>query len=222
MTPYILVLFDFLGMGSLSVARERIFDTLIGSAIALLGSYTLFPNWENKNLKEAMISTLKANMAYFDQVTLLYTTTEHNLTNYRLARKEIYVTSANLSSIFQKMFSEPKSKQRLMTEMHQFTALNHLLSSYTATLSLYFKEHSFSLSNPDELKPIVNNTLYLLNLSAEYLVKNDGELSNVPLIKSIQDDNKVINPDEMMIIEQYDMIQKVAYDIFKLSERIKI
>jgi len=222
MTPYILVLFDFLGMGSLSLARERIFDTLIGSAIALLGSYTLFPNWENKNLKEAMISTLKANMAYFEQVTLLYTTTAHNLTNYRLARKEVYVTSANLSSIFQKMFSEPKSKQRLMTEMHQFTALNHLLSSYTATLSLYFKEHSLSLSNPDELKPIVNNTLYLLNLSVEYLVKNDGELSNVPLIKSIQDNNKITNADEMMIIEQYDMTQKVAYDIFKLSERIKI
>ena len=78
------------------------------------------------------------------------------------------------------------------------------------------------MSNPDELKPIVNNTLYLLNLSAEYLVKNDGELSNVPLIKSIQDDSKVINPDEMMIIEQYDMIQKVTYDIFKLSEKIKI
>lgn len=222
MTPYILVLFDFLGMGSLSIARERIFDTLIGSAIALLGSYTLFPNWENKNLKEAMLSTLRANMAYFHEVTLLYTETEHNLTNYRLSRKEVYVTSANLSSIFQKMFSEPKSKQRLMPEMHQFTALNHLLSSYTATLSLYFKEHAFSLSHPEELKPTVNNTLYLLNLSAEYLIKNDGEPSNVPLIKSIRDDNKVIDPNEMMVIEQYEMIQKVAYDIFKLTEKIKI
>ena len=38
MTPYILVLFDFLGMGSLSIARERIYDTLIGSGIALLAS----------------------------------------------------------------------------------------------------------------------------------------------------------------------------------------
>lgn len=222
MTPYILVLFDFLGMGSLSVARERIFDTLIGSAIALLGSYTLFPNWENKNLKEAMLSTLRANMAYFDQVTLLYTETEHNLTNYRLSRKEVYVTSANLSSIFQKMFSEPKSKQRLMPEMHQFTALNHLLSSYTATLSLYFKEHSFILTHPEDLKPTVNNTLYLLNLSVEYLIKNNEEPSNVPLIKSIQDNKKGIDPNEMMVIEQYEMIQKVAYDIFKLTERIKI
>jgi len=222
MTPYILVLFDFLGMGSMSIARERIYDTLIGSGIALLGSYVLFPNWEHQNLKEAMLNTLHANMAYFQEVTLLYFATEQNLTNYKLARKEVYVTSANLASIFQRMFSEPKSKQKLMKEMHQFTALNHLLSSYIATLSLYNKEHSFFFSTPDELKPIANNTLYLLNLSAEYLVKPKDEPANVPLIKSVNDDKKLLNSNEALVIEQFDLIQKVAYDIFKLSEKIRI
>ena len=222
MTPYILVLFDFLGMGGLSVAKERIFDTLIGSGIAILSSYTLFPNWEHQNLKEAMLNTLHANVAYFEQVTLLYFSAEQNLTNYKVARKEVYVTSANLASLFQRMFSEPKSKQRLMKEMHQFTALNHLLSSYIATLSLYHKEHAFTFANPDDLKPIVNNTLYLLNLSAEYLIKNEGEVSNVPLIKSINDDKKMMKGDEVLIIEQLDLIQKVAYDIFKLAEKIKL
>jgi uncharacterized membrane protein (TIGR01666 family) len=220
MTPYILVLYDFLGMGNLSIARERIYDTLIGSGIAVLGSYTLFPNWEHQGLKDAMLKTIQANLAYFHQVTNLYFLKEHDLTNYKVARKEVYVTSANLASLFQRMFSEPKSKQRLMTEMHQFTALNHLLSSYVATLSLYYKEHLYTLTNPEELRPIVNNTIYLLNLSAEYLVKNKGEASNVPLIKSINDDKKELLADEKMIIEQFDLIQKVAYDIFKLSEKI--
>ncbi|HEY0177555.1 MAG TPA: FUSC family membrane protein [Pedobacter sp.] len=222
MTPYILVLFDFLGMGSLSIARERIYDTLIGSGIAVLGSYTLFPNWEHQNLQESMLKTLRANMAYFEQVTLLYFNNEQNLTNYKLARKEVYVTSANLSSLFQRMFSEPKSKQKLMKEMHQFTALNHLLSSYIATLSLYYKEHSFHFSNPAELKPLINNTIYLLNVSAQFLVKDNGEESNVPLIKSIIDDKKIISSDDALIIEQFDLIQKVAYDIFKLCEKIKL
>ncbi|MET1055419.1 MAG: FUSC family membrane protein [Pedobacter sp.] len=222
MTPYILVLFDFLGMGSLSIAKERIYDTLIGSGIALLSSYTLFPNWEHQNLKEAMLNTLRANMAYFQEVTLLYFASEQNLTNYKLARKEVYVTSANLSSIFQRMFSEPKSKQKLMKEMHQFTALNHLLSSYIATLSLYNKEHAFFFSTPDELKPIANNTLYLLNLSAEFLNSPKEELSNVPLIKSVNDDKKLLDNNEALIIEQFDLIQKVAYDIYKLTEKIKV
>jgi len=222
MTPYILVLFDFLGMGGLSIAKERVYDTLIGSGIALLGSYTLFPNWEHQNLKEAMLNTLHANMAYFKEVTQLYFEKIEDQTNYKVARKEVYVASANLASLFQRMFSEPKSKQKMMTEMHQFTALNHLLSSYIATLSLYNKEHSFFFSKPEDLKPIVNNTLYLLSISVDHMEKNTSEVSSAPLIKSINDDKKLLNSGEALIIEQFDLIQKVAYDIYKLSEKIKL
>lgn len=222
MTPYILVLFDFLGMGSLSIARERIYDTLIGSGIALLASYSLFPNWEHEKLKEAMLDTLSANLKYFEQVILLYVEDEHNLTNYKVARKEVYVTTANLASLFQRMFSEPKSKQMMMTELHQFTALNHHLSSYIATLSLYKKEHAFVVADFNELKPVVQNTTYLLNLSIENLKANKGTTSNVPLIRrNIQEQHENHN-DELIIAEQIDLIQKVAYDIFKLSEKIKI
>lgn len=222
MTPYILVLFDFLGMGGLSVARERIYDTLIGSGIALLASYSLFPNWEYEKLKEAMLNTLRANMNYFEQVTIMYTGYVGDLTNYKLARKEVYVTTANLASLFQRMFSEPKSKQILMKELHQFTALNHLLSSYIATLSLYNKDHSFVFSNFDELKPTVQNTVYLLNLSADNLKNNTGNINNVPLIRRNISEEVSNQAEELIISEQFDQIQKVAYDIYKLSEKIKI
>lgn len=222
MTPYILVLFDFLGMGGLSVARERIYDTLIGSGIALLASYSLFPNWEHQKLKEAMVDTLKANMNYFEQVTFLYADQVHNLTNYKVARKEVYVTTANLASLFQRMFSEPKSKQLLMKELHQFTALNHLLSSYVATLSLYNKEHAFLITNFDDLKPVVNNTTYLMNLSIEVLSNHTSTISNVPLIRQNIDKELSEQNNEVIIHEQFDLIQKVAYDIFKLCEKIKI
>jgi uncharacterized membrane protein (TIGR01666 family) len=222
MTPYILVLFDFLGMGGLSVARERIYDTLIGSGIALLASYSLFPNWEHQKLKEAMLDTLEANMNYFEQVTFLYADQVHNLTNYKVARKEVYVTTANLASLFQRMFSEPKSKQLLMTELHQFTALNHLLSSYVATLSLYNKEHSYLIKDFEDLKPVVNNTTYLMNLSIEVLSNHTSTISNVPLIRQNIDDEPKAQGNEMIIHEQFDLIQKVAYDIFKLCEKIKI
>ncbi|RQO66075.1 FUSC family protein [Pedobacter sp. KBW06] len=222
MTPYILVLFDFLGMGGLSVARERIYDTLIGSGIALLASYSLFPNWEHQKLKEAMLDTLKANMNYFEQVTFLYADQVHNLTNYKVARKEVYVTTANLASLFQRMFSEPKSKQLLMAELHQFTALNHLLSSYVATLSLYNKEHSYLIKDFEDLKPVVNNTTYLMNLSIEVLSNHTSTISNVPLIRQNIDSEQKAQGNEMIIHEQFDLIQKVAYDIFKLCEKIKI
>ncbi|WP_316766962.1 FUSC family protein [Pedobacter frigiditerrae] len=222
MTPYILVLFDFLGMGSMSIARERIYDTLIGSGIALLASYSLFPNWEHEKLKQAMMDIIKANSNYFKEVTLLYFEQTHNLTNYKLARKSVYVSTSNLASLFQRMFSEPKSKQMHIKELHQFTVLNHLLSSYIATLSLYKKEHQFVHSNFEELKPVSENTLYLLNLSSENLLIHQENISNVPLIrrKNIAEPN--IEDENMIIAEQFDSIQKVAYDIFKLAEKLKI
>ncbi|RYE46447.1 MAG: FUSC family protein, partial [Sphingobacteriales bacterium] len=221
MTPYILVLFEFLGMGGISVAQERIYDTLIGSGIALLASYSLFPNWEHEKLKDTMMGMLKANMNYFDQVTLQYSEQNKDLTSYKVARKEVYVTTANLASLFQRMFSEPKSKQLLMKELHQFTALNHLLSSYTATLSLYNKDHSFRFSNYEELKPVVQNTIYLLTLAAENLHVKKDTISNVPLVRNTQASNSAYG-EEAAIAEQFDLIQKVAYDILKLSEKIKI
>ncbi len=103
-----------------------------------------------------------------------------------------------------------------MKEIHQFTSLNHLLSSYIATLSLYYKEHSLAYSDFDDLKPISKNTMYLLNLATENLVKNKGEISNVPLIRSKD------NEEADTIREQFDMIQKVAYDVYKLTEKINL
>jgi len=222
MTPYILVLFDFLGMGSLSIARERIYDTLIGSGIALLASYSLFPNWEHEKLKTAMIDVIKANSNYFKEVTLLYFEQTHNSTNYKVARKEVYVNTANLASLFQRMFSEPKSKQLYMKELHQFTVLNHLLSSYIATLSLYNKEHDFVYLNFEELKPVSENTVYLLNQALENLENHKEELSNVPLIRRKNSSELSLTDENMIIAEQFDLIQKVAYDIFKLAEKLKI
>lgn len=222
MTPYILVLFDFLGMGSLSVARERIYDTLIGSGIALLASYSLFPNWEHEKLKQSMVDVIMANKNYFKQVTLLYFEKTHNLTNYKVARKEVYVNSSNLASLFQRMFSEPKSKQLYIQELHQFTVLNHLLSSYIATLSLYNKEHDFIYHNFEELKPVSENTIYLLDLAAENLKVHKEEMSNVPLIRRKNINELAVENENMIIAEQFDLIQKVAYDIFKLAEKLKI
>jgi len=221
MTPYILILFDFLGMGSIALAKERVYDTFIGSGIALLASYALFPTWEHEKLKEAMINILKANKAYFEQIMNLYFEKDYNRTAYKVARKEVYVSTANLASLFQRMFSEPKSKQLFIKEVHQFTALSHLLSSYIATLSLYNKEHAFNFENYDALKPMANNTIYLLDTAAENLVTKSDAIENVPLIRLNAKDNQ-LKTGEALIPEQFNLIQKVAYDIYKLSVVIKL
>mgnify|MGYP003945371673 CR=1 FL=1 len=222
MTPYVIILFNFLGMGDIAVVSERIIDTFIGSFLAFLASYSLFPNWEYETLKEDMVSVTKANANYFKEVTLLYFGESQNLTTYKLARKEVYVTSSNLASLFQRMFSEPKSKQVLMKEIQQFTALNHLLSSYIATLALYNKEHSFSMENTNELKPLINNTLYLINLTTATLIKPTAEVKDVPLIRMKVNTLDAAMEDLATMNELLELIQKVAYDVYKLTEKINL
>ena len=222
MTPYILIMFDFLGMGTMSIAKERIYDTLIGSGIALMASYSLFPNWEHEKVKEAMTDMIKSNQWYFTEVTKLYFEKGFELTNYKLARKEVYVKTSNLASMFQRMFSEPKSKQVHIKELHQFTVLNHLLSSYVASLSLYIKEHHFVCVNYQDIKPIADNTIYLLENAEENLRKEIIEASNVPLIRRKNAAGIPLSDTDIVIEEQFDLIQKVSYDIFKLTEKIKI
>ena len=61
MTPYILILFSYLGLGFINIVEERVLDTAIGSLLVFFASYFLFPHWESKQLDAYMISLLKAN-----------------------------------------------------------------------------------------------------------------------------------------------------------------
>jgi uncharacterized membrane protein (TIGR01666 family) len=133
-TTYVVLLFKFLGFPFANVVQERVLDTLIGSAIAFSVSYFLFPSWEAHQLKNYMRDVLKANADYLHK--LLEGLLQHriSLTDYKLARKEVYIHSANLSAAIQRMLSEPKNKQAHNKELEHFSILNHLLFSNVATL----------------------------------------------------------------------------------------
>lgn len=221
MTPYVLVLFNFLGMGGLSIAQERIYDTLIGSAIAFVASYFLFPNWESEKVKEAMIKMLEANKNYFEKVVALYLQNGDLITEYKLARKEVYVTTANLSTLFQRMFSEPKSKQLVIKELYQFTALNHLLSSNIATLTHNFKPNYWKGDDLRDFNTIIKNISYLINKAKENLENGVNEPTLVPLVKLKTESNLLDSPEKELLFQQFSNIQKVAYDVFKLTEHVE-
>ncbi|HWJ02642.1 MAG TPA: FUSC family membrane protein, partial [Verrucomicrobiae bacterium] len=133
-TAYVVILFKFLGFPFATVVQERVLDTVIGSAIAFTVSYLLFPSWEAHQLKNYMRDMLKANADYLQK--LLEGLQRHpiSLTDYKVARKEVYIHSANLSAAIQRMLSEPRNKQAHSKEVEYFSILNHLLFSNVATL----------------------------------------------------------------------------------------
>jgi len=217
MTPYILILFSFLGENNLNIAQERIIDTFIGSFIALSASYLVLPNWESYQFKDFMREVLIANYQYLQKVASILAGNNLDITAYKLARKNVYVSSANLGSAFQRMLSEPKSKQKNSKELHKFVVLNHMLSSYTANLMTNLQQKRPSEVNESHIKLIKRS---LFTLSEVIKVMKDVELEeievNLPEIKSIGKNSNESN----LLSEQLELVNKLILDLQKLSQTL--
>ena len=165
---------------------------------------------------------LEANLAYYHQVSQMYFGVKYDRIPYKIIRKEVFVRSANLASGFQRMFSEPKHKQLSINEIHEFSVLNHLLSSYVATLALYASEHFEKIPDFEGLQVIAQNTENMMKEAMKIIEKSefiDKESIQIIKQKIIADQDE---ESQIVIPEQFMNIQKVAYDICKISERIRL
>lgn len=224
MTPYILILFRLLsGSDSLVIAQERIIDTLIGSGIALAANYFILPSWEYKQLNGLMLQVLKANYAYLLNVAEILSGKPLDITNYKLSRKAVYVSSANIGATFQRMLSEPKSKQKSIRELHKFVVLNHILSSYAATLISTLQQVETGLITGDHLK-LIRKSLH--NLS-EVILKMEGSGSlrqKIPEIQipqgSLTSAVPVSDHDARLLAEQLELVKSITGDIEKVSVQL--
>jgi uncharacterized membrane protein YccC len=218
MTPYVLILFRFLGVGHLNVAEERIIDTVIGSAIAFAANYFLFPTWESEQVKQSLHEVLLANTNYLIKVAETITGLPVNNTEYKLARKDVYIKSANLSATFERMTSEPKNKQRKSKDLHKFVVLNHILSSYIATIASAMSGKDMHRTSPDNLK-LIKRSIAVLNDSAKKLGGIAIEFTGDKLVAIEPADLSKPTPDEKLLKEQLGFIHKISQDIAKTADQ---
>ncbi|RAU82040.1 FUSC family protein [Pontibacter arcticus] len=216
MTPFVLILFSFMGVGGIDLVQERIVDTFIGAGIAFSASYFLFPSWESQLIKGFMQHVLKANSDYLWRIGELMTGKEDNILEYKLARKEVYVSSANLSAAFQRMLSEPRSKQWRSKEVHKFRVLTHVLSSSMAALGASVQERPSGVYAPDMLRS-VRRSLHLLSESINALNPAAKSAHLVKLLPEMADQVVTI-PEDAALQEHLDFIQKISSDILKVTE----
>ena len=219
MTPYILILFSFIGgSDNLLIAQERITDTLVGSAIALAANYFILPTWEHQQLKSFMRQVLIANYQYLLNVANILTGKPWDVTSYKLTRKAVYVSSANIGSAFQRMLSEPKSKQKNSKDFHKFVVLNHILSSYTATLISTLQQIEVAEIHTEHVK-LIRKSLY--NLSE---VIHQMDQPNFPVFKEAEIHtpesaitSDITNSDIKLLSEQLELVKTTTGDIQKIS-----
>jgi uncharacterized membrane protein (TIGR01666 family) len=212
MTPYVLILFKFLGVGI--VVKERIIDTAIGSSIALIASYLIFPSWEYDQILDSVRDVLTANIAYLVKVAESIAGVPVGSIDYKLARKDVYVKSANLSAAFERMTSEPKSKQKKVKDIHRFVVLNHILSSYIATVASTITDGKPVKGQSEDLK-LVKRSIAVLNdcsdrLGGKPIVFSTGK--HLPAQPVLQNDE--------LLREQLGFINKISLDISRVTGNI--
>lgn len=223
MTPYVLIMLSFNGMNSLEMAKERVFDTFLGGVIAFLSNYIIFPNWESTQFRDNMRNLLIANYNYIAQAIQVLAGNTLSITNYKLARKEVYIASANMGSTFQRMLTEPKWRQKHTKEMNRFVILNHILSSYSANLLTQVNQADIATFNSDHVK-LLKRTLGELE-KAIVLLPSNPEIENnfkinedFPLLKEpIQDEE-----DSKLITEQLQFLSKISGDLQRVTSELSV
>ena len=216
MTPYVLILFKFLGVGL--VVQERIIDTIIGSTIAFIASYLIFPSWEFEQIQHNLADVINANTCYLNKISESILGREVTSMEYKLARKDVYVKSANLSAAFERMTSEPKSKQRKVKDVHKFVVLNHILSSYIATIASSVTSRTIHRSAQENLK-LIKKTIAVLN---DINRKLGGNLVEPGSSKSLNPEatQAAVSSDDLLLKEQLGFINKISYDIARVTDSI--
>ena len=212
MTPYVLTLFNLLGMPFISVAEERLLDTAIGSLLAFAASYLLFPHWEINQLDNYMASVLRANINYMLKLADVIRGKNQSQLDYKLIRKDVFLSTANLSAAFNRMLSEPKNKQGKGREIYQFVVLNNVLSSNIASL---FSGVTSIDNQRDQNAALSLLTRSIVNMEESLLLIDKSYLSPstttevFELIKSEEDESQVI--------EQLGFINKLTKKINRIT-----
>ncbi|GGB09067.1 FUSC family protein [Puia dinghuensis] len=219
MTPYVLLVFHLLYPTDFrSILSDRVIDTIIGSAISFIASILIVPSWEHERITDFMTGALEANITYFKDVTGAFLGTPVSVHQYKLSRKNAFVALANLSDALSRMLSEPRRKQKSITEMHQFVVSNHMLTSHIATLAYYTPSLATRYADA-AYRPVVDDIVYRLGRAIDILT--DKITADAP--PPAKDALIVLNEKARAakefkpIADQFNFISKVTTDIGKVT-----
>lgn len=213
LTPYVLILFHFMGKNIVNVAGERLIDTAIASVLAWLAMNFLFPSWESSVIRQSLIDVIRANIRYLDKLREIIIEEKFPAVSYRLVRKDVFVSTANLAAALHRMQSEPKSKQAHKEDIYELVVLNHVLSSNIASIAenMIAEPRPVPVSSMNQLANCITNleeTVKLFEPSFTY-VRFESE--------------PVKHPQEVAAEEtkdQFQFIEGITADIKKIANRI--
>ncbi|MGN6178795.1 MAG: FUSC family protein, partial [Mucilaginibacter sp.] len=177
-------------------------------------------SWEFEVIRENMRDVICANMNYLLKIADSIAGRNVDTIEYKLARKDVFVKSGNLSAAFERMTSEPKSKQKNIKEIHKFVVLNHILSSYIATVAAELMGKTIQSSKP-EISKSIKKSLAVLNdvsnkLGSAKIDLTPDKTNQVEIANKLPD----LVPDNNLLSDQLGFINKITADIARVTENV--
>ncbi|MGF6593529.1 YccS family putative transporter [Pseudomonas sp. 2835] len=134
----LMVLFCFNQIGDgYGLFLPRLFDTLVGSLIAILAVFLFLPDWQGRRLNKVLANTLSCNSTYLRQIMHQYAQGKSDDLAYRLARRNAHNADAALSTTLANMLMEPGHFRKEADVGFRFLVLSHTLLSYLSGLGAH-------------------------------------------------------------------------------------
>jgi uncharacterized membrane protein YccC len=175
LTIFIVIAMHLLHPGNFTLLiKDRLIDTAIGSVIAFVFTLLIPPVWEKIHLPKLAAAALSHMHSYFYYVSGIFRNEPILMAEYKLHRKQVYVSLANFSDAFQRMTNEPKQMQDKAAYWQQLVVSTHVFTSHTAAL---FTEIQALTENDSwhEFQPIAQQITDRLMASQQLL------LNEIPL-----------------------------------------
>ncbi len=172
-------------------------------------------------VKESMRKLLIANYNYIFQALKEIAGQAPSITDYKLARKAVYVETANMGSTFQRMLTEPKKRQKYSKEVNKFVIFNHILASFSVTLMNHLDQMDNNYLNKEHVR-MIRKILASLDQSIQLLYSEDSSGSFEPMDIDIPndrfEDTDIHSVDAKLLGEQLDFLYKIAQDLHKIVQ----
>ncbi|MBV8884096.1 MAG: FUSC family protein [Chroococcidiopsidaceae cyanobacterium CP_BM_RX_35] len=145
LTPQVILMDNILHPGNWLLAIDRIENTAIGGALALIGGYLLWPSREHQRLPDQFATTITTNRIYFQRVLAKYLGQESEEKSIQKALNKARLENTNAEASFQRLLSEPHQRQKnlepliaILSSIHQF---NYAVTTLATHLSDWSGHH---------------------------------------------------------------------------------
>ncbi|KEY59057.1 YccS family putative transporter [Serratia sp. DD3] len=215
-TLLVLLCFNLLGEG-FEVMAPRVYDTLLGCAIAWAAVSFIWPDWKFRQLSSIVRNTLNSDCRYLDAILVQYYQGRDNSLPYRIARRDAHNSDAELASVVSNMSAAPKTDKDIQEAAFRLLCLNHTLLSYISALGA----HRDRLDNSTVLE-LLNDAVCYVDSALHHAEQEHSRLTHALKNLSGRIEMLVTAPEskEHLVLQQIGLVLELLPELTRLSAQI--